>query len=373
MSSKKTEKLRVAWIITSAAAIIVLIVYFVKLNGIYKEQKENGMIGGVTEAAEDEKSDEKLRQDTAGYILQNDLPSSDGITDDTSIPDEGTWNPVDFADASDDTIKDSAAEPGQDTTGTGTEDGNTEKTGDVPPDGNNDEEEIKKPARTDDGSYVNEYGLDPSKPMVALSFDDGPSQYTEEILKVLADNNAHATFFMVGYNVDMYPEVVKAVYDSGCEIGNHTINHYNLTKQSKSTINSEINGNQEKINSCCGAELDCIVRPPYGSYDDTLKSLCQHPLILWSVDTLDWSSRNAQMVFEEVKKQTDDGCIILCHDIYESTMEAVKLYVPWLVAQGYQICSVSEMYNSRGEYQKDGHVYSHTMSAEKFLASQNEE
>ncbi len=226
-----------------------------------------------------------------------------------------------------------------------------------------------------DKSYATDkyHGVDPSKPMVALSYDDGPGIYTDKILEVLKQYGAHATFFTLGECSRNYPDQLRHIYESGCEVGSHTINHKNLKKESKDSIIHQLEGNQEIINEILGVELLSIIRPPYGNYNDTVKSLAKAPLVNWSVDTLDWSSKNAQKVFEEVKKQVDDGAIILCHDIYESTYEATKLFVPWLIEQGYQICTVTDMYSSRGEFQKPGVVYSHTMSAKKFLENQEKE
>jgi peptidoglycan/xylan/chitin deacetylase (PgdA/CDA1 family) len=204
---------------------------------------------------------------------------------------------------------------------------------------------------------VNTGNIDPSKPIVALSFDDGPSTNTTSILETLEKYGAHATFFMVGENIDMYPDLVRAVYESGNEIGNHTINHANLKTLSASEIRKEVEGNQDKLNKILGTDLKFIVRPPYGNVNDTVKSTVEHPLIIWSVDTLDWRSRDAQQVLEEVKKSTKNGSIILMHDLYKSTAEAAKLVVPWLVEQGYQICSVSEMYAACEVQLENGKTY----------------
>lgn len=209
--------------------------------------------------------------------------------------------------------------------------------------------------------------IDPLKPIVALTFDDGPGIYTQRILDTLKKYNAHATFFMLGDNVSKYPDAVKAVRAAGCEIGNHTKSHSDLKKLSASEVLKEINDTQDLINKTLGTSGEqYIVRPPYGNVNDTVKEVCKHPLILWAVDTLDWSSKNADKVLAEVKKEVKDGKVVLMHDIYLSTADAVDKVVPWLVEQGYQICSVSEMFAVREEYMKDGHIYHYTYSAEEF-------
>ncbi|MBR4781171.1 MAG: polysaccharide deacetylase family protein [Lachnospiraceae bacterium] len=215
--------------------------------------------------------------------------------------------------------------------------------------------------------------IDPAKPIVALTFDDGPSANTASILDTLNEYGAHATFFMVGENVTAHPDRVKMVYDAGCEVGNHTVNHKNLNNLTKKEIKKEIEDNQADINAALGVTISCLVRPPYGNVNDNVREACKHPMINWSVDTLDWKSRNADSVFEEVKKSTKDGSIILMHDLYGSTAEAVKKVVPWLVEQGYQICSVSEMFAARGVTLENGHVYNSVMNAQKYLDSLNSE
>lgn len=209
--------------------------------------------------------------------------------------------------------------------------------------------------------------IDPTKPIIALSFDDGPSIYTPKILDMLAQYGATATFFMVGYNIDRYPKTVQAVYDAGCEIGNHTIDHPNLKTLSEENIKKQINGNLKKITDIVG-EGKHLIRPPYGNLNDTVKAVAGAPLIIWSDDTRDWESRNAQSVLAEVKKSARDGYIILMHDIYESSMNGAALVVPWLIEQGYQVCSVSEMFAARGVKLEDGVRYSQCITAAQYVA-----
>lgn len=213
--------------------------------------------------------------------------------------------------------------------------------------------------------------IDPTKPIIALSFDDGPSIYTPKILEMLGQYGATATFFMVGTNVDRYQKTVQAVYDAGCEIGNHTINHPNLNTLSADEIKKEINGNKKKITNIIG-ERDLLVRPPYGNANDKVKPVIDAPLIIWSDDTRDWESRNAQSVFAEVKKSARDGYIILMHDLYESSMNGAALVVPWLIEQGYQVCSVSEMFAARGVILEDGVRYSQCITAAQYIAKFDE-
>ena len=115
-----------------------------------------------------------------------------------------------------------------------------------------------------------------------------------------------------------------------------------------------------------GINASYLVRPPYGNVNDTVKAACAHPMINSSVDTLDWKTRDGDAVMEEVKNSTRDGYIILMHDLYSSTADAVKMVVPWLIEQGYQVCSVSEMFEARGVKLENGKVYNSCMNAEKY-------
>lgn len=212
--------------------------------------------------------------------------------------------------------------------------------------------------------------IDPEKPIIALSFDDGPSIYTPQILDILQSYGVTATFFEVGYNIDRYPEYILDEYLAGCEVGNHTVNHPNLKTLSKKKAEQEIKNNLAKLNKILG-EGKRLLRPPYGNYNDTVKAVCDAPIITWSIDTLDWKTKNAQSVFAEVKRSAKDGYIILMHSLYKSSVEALEYVIPWLIEQGYQVCSVSEMFNARGITLEDGTVYSLVRNAGRYISEKN--
>lgn len=212
--------------------------------------------------------------------------------------------------------------------------------------------------------------IDPEKPIIALSFDDGPSIYTPQILEILQSYGVTATFFEVGYNIDKYPDYILQEYLAGCEVGNHTVDHPNLKTLSKSKVKQEINNNLEKLNKILG-EGTRLLRPPYGNYNDTVKEVANAPLITWSIDTLDWKTKNAQSVFAEVKRSAKDGYIILMHSLYKSSVEALEYVIPWLLDQGYQVCSVSEMFNARGITLENGQVYSLVRNASRYISERD--
>ena len=200
-------------------------------------------------------------------------------------------------------------------------------------------------------------GIDPAKPMVALTYDDGPfTSVTDSIVSTLKANGARATFFVVGNRVNSYKTSLKNAFDAGCEIANHTHGHYILTRYDAKTIQSQINQANQAVKKITG-KAPTLVRAPGGSINSTVKSAVKYPLIQWSVDTLDWKSRNAKSVVSVVKSNTKDGSIILMHDLYESTAEATKTIVPWLKSQGYQMVTVTELMQIRGYDLKAGEIY----------------
>lgn len=201
--------------------------------------------------------------------------------------------------------------------------------------------------------------IDPKQKMVALTFDDGPYRpVTNQILDTLEKYGAKATFFVVGSRVSTYSDCIKRAASLGCEIGNHTYNHTTLTSASNSKIVSEINDTNRAIKNCIGKGAS-IVRAPGGSVSGRVLSVVDYPFVGWSVDTLDWQHRNTAKVIANVKSSVRDGSIVLMHDLYSTTGNAVQVIVPWLVSQGYQLVTVSEMMKYKGIEFSPGSVYSH--------------
>ena len=191
--------------------------------------------------------------------------------------------------------------------------------------------------------------------MVAVTYDDGPSQYTGTILDVLEQNDAVATFFVVGSRVSDYASTAKREISLGCEIGNHTYDHVNLTKKSTSEIKSQVSKTNDAVKKAAGV-TPVILRPPGGNFNNTVKSTVGMPLIYWSIDTRDWEHRNAQTTINNVLNNVRDGDIILMHDLYSSTADAAKTIIPTLINRGYQLVTVSELAECRGGM-KNGIVY----------------
>ncbi len=191
--------------------------------------------------------------------------------------------------------------------------------------------------------------------MVALTYDDGPSYYTETILDVLEEYNSVATFFVVGERVSTYSSILAREYALNCQIGNHTYDHSNLANLSSTLVKSQISQTNTAIENVIGVS-PTVMRPPYGSYNSTVKSAVGMPLILWSIDTLDWKTRDATSTINSVLNNVKDGDIILMHDLYAATATATETIVPSLIKKGYQLVTIEEMSLLRGGM-SNGSVY----------------
>lgn len=187
------------------------------------------------------------------------------------------------------------------------------------------------------------------KPKIALTFDDGPNHHcTNEILNILNENDAKATFFVLGKNCSDNFELLKRMVEENHEIGNHTYSHINLNSTNERKINKEIENTNALIAQATGGYKPSFIRPPYGSCNKKIKNLINYPLILWSIDTLDWKTKNASKTIEKVLNLADDGSIILMHDIYNETVEAARVLVPKLIEKGFELVTISNLFDSKG-------------------------
>jgi len=207
---------------------------------------------------------------------------------------------------------------------------------------------------TKEGTEIN-----PDGKMVALTFDDGPGPYTERLLKCLKNNNARATFFMVGTSVTAYPSVVAKVSEAGCEIGNHSWSHPNMLSVSSAEVSSQISRTSAAIVAAGGTKPK-LCRLPYGSgaWTGWVLSAAGLPSIYWSIDTRDWANRsNPQHTVSAVLNYVQDGDIVLMHDIHQATVTAAETIIPALIRRGYQLVTVSELAQFKGVTLKTGNTY----------------
>lgn len=181
------------------------------------------------------------------------------------------------------------------------------------------------------------------KKRIALTFDDGPHKtVTPQILKLLKKYDAKATFFIVGNRVKANSSVLKAIYKDGHEIGNHTWDHSKLTSLSIRNVTSQFTRTNDIVYSTIGA-YPTVFRPPYGSINKTVQAQINKPIILWSIDTLDWKHRNAQKTLQYVKAHASDGSIILLHDIHQTTADSLESILQYLTKEGYELVTVTEI------------------------------
>ena len=193
------------------------------------------------------------------------------------------------------------------------------------------------------------------KKLVALTFDDGPSATTTgRLLDILAEKGVRATFFVLGSRAEQNPEILRRQVTEH-EVGSHTVGHIDMTKMSVEAVRADTETMRGVI-AAAGGELR-LVRPPYGSIGAAAREGTGTPLVLWTVDPEDWRVRDAATVRQRVVEATYDGAIVLMHDIYESTMEAVGGIIDDLRAQGYEFLTVSELAEVRGVEMVEGVAY----------------
>jgi len=199
--------------------------------------------------------------------------------------------------------------------------------------------------------------IDPNRPMVALTFDDGPyAPVGNQIMDCLAQYGGKATFYVVGDRCASYQAEMQRMAAEGHEIGNHTYNHKYLQKLSAEQIQYQVNKGAEAIQAACGV-TPATVRLPGGNKNATVLANVHAPMIMWSIDTLDWKTRNTQSTVDKVLGNVRDGDIVLMHELYRATGDAAVQIIPALVERGYQLVTVSELAQYRGGMQ-GGQIYS---------------
>lgn len=200
--------------------------------------------------------------------------------------------------------------------------------------------------------------IDPSKPMVALTFDDGPQPSVgNRIMDCLAQYGGKATFFMVGERVASYKTEVQRMVREGHEVANHTMNHKYLQKLGASEIQAQVKKCNDAIEAACGVR-PTIMRLPGGNHNATVRANTHMPMIQWNIDTLDWKTKNADKTVAAVLNHVKDGDIILMHELYSQSGDAALRIIPELHKRGYQMVTVSEMAQAKGHTLQAGKLYS---------------
>ena len=195
------------------------------------------------------------------------------------------------------------------------------------------------------------------KKLVALTFDDGPSNAaTSRLLDILYEKDAPATFFMLGKMARANPDLVRRAEKEGNIVASHTMYHQNLVRISANAAKDDIAESKAVFNDILGHE-PMLTRPPYGNINNTVRDNVGTPMILWSVDTLDWQSKNVDDILAVTKEQVHDGAIILMHDIYDTTVDAVPVVIDELRKEGYDFVTVPELAKIRGVELEPGTTY----------------
>ena len=184
-------------------------------------------------------------------------------------------------------------------------------------------------------------------PYVAMTFDDGPQpQNTPRLLDMLRARNIKATFFMIGRSVELYPQVARRVVAEGHEVGNHSYSHRMLSKLSDAEILRDLSQTRDAIMSATGVQPR-VMRPPYGALLQRQRELVHsqlgYPVVLWSVDPLDWRRPGPSVVTSRILAGTANGAVVLAHDLHAATVDAMPATLDGLLRRGYKFVTVSQL------------------------------
>jgi peptidoglycan/xylan/chitin deacetylase (PgdA/CDA1 family) len=201
--------------------------------------------------------------------------------------------------------------------------------------------------------------IDPSMPMVALTFDDGPVWNTERILDLLAEYNVRATFCIIGEQAESGRDIIIRAFEEDHEIIGHSWSHRNLARLSARDIENELASTNEIIESITGV-APRLHRAPFGAINARVRDVSESldlSILGWSVDPRDWEIRDADSVYESIIELVEDGSIIVCHDTRETTAEAMERVLPELITRGYQLVTASELFMYKETELLPGELY----------------
>lgn len=206
--------------------------------------------------------------------------------------------------------------------------------------------------------------------LIAFTFDDGPGDYTDMLLDGLEERGAVATFFMTGENgtwgVKKYGAVLDRMIELNCQMANHTYNHRKFSTLTKGELQVQINGMENYLFKAMGGKYNDLVRIPGGENSDNV-SFVEHPVITWNVDTFDWKIRDTTSVYQNIMDNARDGAIILCHDLYPTSVQGALHAMDALAKEGYEFVTVSELLRRRGVEVQNGTIYSDASGKEARL------
>ena len=189
---------------------------------------------------------------------------------------------------------------------------------------------------------------------IALTFDDGPHpEQTDRILDILKKYNVKATFFVIGENVNLYPEIVEREIEEGHEVGNHTFHHRRISKMTECQLTNAILESESAVYEICEYNTTAF-RPPEGYCNDKVSKIAKklgYNVILWKIDTYDWKGTAADIIADKVLKSIKNGDIVLMHDYISgrsNTAAALEILIPKLINEGYELVTVDELIEKSG-------------------------
>ena len=211
------------------------------------------------------------------------------------------------------------------------------------------------------GAYAASAYDRPGQKLVALTFDDGPSAQSDQILDVLARHNAKASFFMNGHSYRRYADQIRRMVAEGHQIGNHTLNHPELSKSSDALIRQEVGGMAQALTEVTGltgtGAMGFYLRPPYGSIDSRSAAVAGVPVVMWSVDSMDWSHKSVSHLVNQVGSEIRDGDIILVHETVKTTAQGLDALLTKLESRGIELVTLEELFWRRGITPQAGQIY----------------
>jgi len=194
------------------------------------------------------------------------------------------------------------------------------------------------------GQFTKKAGA-PETLQIALTFDDGPSEHTSQILDVLQKYNAKATFCVLGKELEGREDIILAAANAGHQIIGHSWEHKQLKFATEEYIREDIRKTNETIENIIGTAPK-FFRTPYGEFSPKIRRAMEEAGLVqvqWNVDTLDWKSQNSNSIYNMIMNNAENGAILLSHDIFAATAAAIEIAIPALINKGYELVTVEEL------------------------------
>ncbi len=227
------------------------------------------------------------------------------------------------------------------------------------PDATTDLELSEPPVATQVDALTNLPAIPENAPVIAFTFDDGPSAtHTPQLLAGLKERNVQASFFVLGNRAELYPEIILQIVQDGHTLGNHGYDHQDaFTDLDIYQLNAQVGGTNEILQQIIGHSPPQMVRPPYGAIDEQSAIDTNMAVMMWNIDPRDWDCRNADQVYNHILDYAVDGGIIVLHDIFPETVEASLRAIDTLKEQGWAIVNLEQLYAHHNKALVPGSIY----------------